>query len=68
MSRFEEEEVLIFPFFYFEVSKVVSYQANKSENYDIIQMPYEIEESTEENLQSSNPNTNQEEAVAAEKW
>ena len=31
-------------------------------------MPYEMEESTEENLKSSNPNTNQEEAVAAEKW
>ena len=30
LSRFEEEEVLVFPFFYFQVNKVVSYQANKS--------------------------------------
>ena len=30
LSHFDEEEVLIFPFFYFEVSRVVKFEANKT--------------------------------------
>jgi hypothetical protein len=41
LSHYEEEEVLIFPYFFFEVAKVVTFQANKSENYEIFQMPPE---------------------------
>jgi hypothetical protein len=54
LSHFDEEEVLIFPFFYFEVMKVQAFKANKTGNYDIVQMAPEIsKDDLEENQVTS---------------
>jgi hypothetical protein len=42
LSHFDEEEVLIFPFFYFEAMKVQAFKANKTGNYNIVQMAPEL--------------------------
>ena len=53
LSHFDEEEVLIFPFFYFEVMKVTENKNNKSESYNIVQKPTEGDEKDIRNTQST---------------
>ena len=41
LSHYDEEEVLIFPFLYFEVTKAQHFTANKTSNYELVQKPLE---------------------------